>query len=212
MINVAILDDHQMFVDGIGGILQQISDITLLGISRTEKECFALLSEHKVDLLLNDVKLETEDGIAICEKVKSTFPNVKVLMLSMFNEISIVRRAFNANADGYLLKSSGREKLLTAIKEVNEGRQYIDNEIQSYFSNSPMPSKTLFFSPQLSKREKEVLQLIIQEYTTAEIANLLYVSPKTIESHRSNLLAKFGVRNIAGLVRKTLEFQINLEI
>ena len=95
-----------------------------------------------------------------------------------------------------------------AIDEVILGKQYLDKEIQSYLSDSEISKKDLFFSPRLSKREKEVLKLIIKEHTTAEIAELLFVSPKTIESHRSNLLAKFEVRNIAGLVRKTLEFQI----
>jgi len=211
MIKIAILDDHQMFVDGISRIIEEVEETDLVGISKSKAECIHLLENNAVDILLNDIQLEEEDGLLTCKYVKETFEEVRVLMLTMFNDVSYVRRAFNSNADGYLLKSSGRNELLKAIKTVHRGEKFIDSEIN--FSDREGSRKKLYSSqdrPKISKREREVLGLILEQFTTVEIAKELFVSPKTIESHRRNLLAKFDVRNIAGLVRKTLELKIEL--
>ena len=213
MIEIAILDDHQMFIDGIVRIIEEEAEINLIGIFKSEKECLDYLKDKRIDILLNDIQLNNEDGIEICKRIKNIFPTVKILMLTMFNDVSFVKRAFNNNADGYLLKSSGREELLNAINMVYGGVKFIDPEI-NYFkgklSDSGLNINEL--EPKLSKREKEVLSLILEEHTTLEIAKQLFISPKTIESHRSNLLAKFDVRNIAGLVRKTMELKIDLSV
>jgi len=211
MIRIAIIDDHQMFVDGISGILSDEDGIELLGVAKTDVECLNLLKSNKVDLLLNDIQIGSIDGISFCRRVKKLYPATKVLMLTMFTEPSIVRSALKAKADGYLIKSSGKDELLKAINLLCEGEQYIDEEVQSALAHGKNTvRKTLI--PRLSRREKEVLKLIVEEHTTNEIASILFVSPKTIESHRSNLLAKFDVRNIAGLVRKTIEYDINFVV
>ena len=213
MIEIAILDDHQMFIDGIVRIIEEEAEINLIAIFKTEKECLDHLQDNRIDILLNDIQLNNEDGIEICKRIKNEFPAVKILMLTMFNDVSFVKRAFNNNADGYLLKSSGREELLNAINKVQDGVKFIDPEI-NYFKGKLSDSglKIHELEPKLSKREKEVLSLILEEHTTQEIAKQLFISPKTIESHRSNLLAKFDVRNIAGLVRKTMELKIDLSV
>lgn len=211
MIQIAILDDHQMFIDGIVQIIQEEAEINLIAIFKSEKECLDYLKDNKINILLNDIQLNNEDGIEICNRIKNGYPYVKILMLTMFNDVSYVKRAFNNNADGYLLKSSGRAELLNAINKVYNGDKFIDPEIK-YFKGSIKDSDVIIdeLEPKLSRREKEVLTLILEEHTTLEIAEQLFISPKTIESHRSNLLAKFDVRNIAGLVRKTVELKIDL--
>ena len=209
MIKILIADDHTMFVDGIESILKNEDNITVVGKCYDGNSVFGLLKKHEVDVLLLDVNLPLMNGIEVCKKLVKEFPNTKVLALSMYNEESFITEILKNGALGYILKNTGRTELLKAIQLVNDGQSYfsaaVTQTIMKSMVQSPSTSEKKKVFPKISRREKEVLQLIIEEHTTQEIANELFISLKTVESHRSNLLAKLNVRNTAGLVRTAIE-------
>lgn len=210
MIKLAIADDHTMFVDGIESILQDEKDLKVVGRCFDGNEVLEFLKTNEVDVLLLDVNLPVYNGIEVCQKALALYPKLKILAVSMFNEESYVTEILNKGALGYILKNTGREELLKAVHTVNGGKSYFSKEVTQTIMKGLMKQKQKTeqrskFIPKISRREKEVLQLIIEEHTTQEIANKLFISLKTVESHRSSLLGKLNARNTAGLVRITFE-------
>ncbi|KXK38526.1 MAG: response regulator transcription factor [Saprospiraceae bacterium] len=210
MINILIADDHTMFVDGMESILTGESDLVVVGRSYDGPSVIEFLKDHEVDLVLLDVNLPGMNGIEVCKEISLNYANVKVLAISMFNEESFVSEILNNGAKGYILKNTGREELLKAIRTVAKNDSYFSKDVTETIMKSLMnqrkaSSKAVSSIPKLSRREKEVLRLIAQEFTTQEIADNLYISLKTVESHRSSLLSKLNARNSVGLVRIALE-------
>jgi DNA-binding NarL/FixJ family response regulator len=210
MIRILIADDHTMFVDGIESILASESDFKIIGRCYTGPEVLQFVTQEEPDILLLDVNLPGKNGIDVCKDLSVSHPNIKVLAISMFNEESFVSEILNNGAKGYILKNTGREELFKAIRTVSKGDSYFSKEVtetimKGLMSSRKASSKTNSSIPKLSRREKEVLKLIAQEFTTQEIADNLFISLKTVESHRSSLLSKLNARNSVGLVRIALE-------
>ena len=207
---IIIADDHTMFVDGIESILEHEDDLTIVDRSYDGKSVMKKLAEQEIDVLLLDVNLPEMNGIEVCKEALSLYPNLKICAISMFNEESFVTEILNNGAKGYILKNTGREELLRAIRTVAKGDSYFSKEVtetimKGLINKRKNGNKESNDFPKISRREKEVLKLIIEEYTTQEIADELFISLKTVESHRSNLLSKLNARNTAGLVRVTIE-------
>ena len=162
------------------------------------------------DLLLLDISMPGMNGLECCREVHRRHPEVRILMLSMLRDSILIRELLEAGASGYLLKNASREEVVAAIRKVQKGgRAFSPDLMEVLLDHSPKSSSTssgLF--PKLSRREKQVLQLIVQERTTAEIAEELFISFGTVETHRRNLLMKLSVRNTAGLVRKAVEYKL----
>ena len=210
MTNILIADDHAMFADGISSILDTEADINVIGKCLDGPSVIEFLKANKVDVLLLDVNLPGMSGIDVCKTVTAKHPEVKVIAISMFNEESFVTEILNNGAKGYVLKNTGRDELLKAINTVLTGKSYFSDDVTETIMKGLMNQRTGSKKakkelPKISRREKEVLDLIVKEHTTQEIANKLFISLKTVESHRSNLLAKLNARNTAGLVRITME-------
>jgi DNA-binding NarL/FixJ family response regulator len=210
MINILIADDHTMFVDGIESILKLEPDLFVTGRSYDGPSVIDFVGNHKVDIVLLDVNLPGLNGIEVCKQITAHHPDIKVLAISMFNEESFVSEILNNGAKGYILKNTGREELLKAIRTVAKGDSYFSKDVTETIMKGLMnqrkaSSKSSAFFPKLSRREKEVLKLIAQEFTTQEIADNLFISLKTVESHRSSLLSKLNARNSVGLVRIAIE-------
>jgi len=210
MIQLVIADDHKMFVDGIDSILKGEKDLKVIGRCFDGPSVIEMLKKEKVDIILLDVNLPGMNGIEVCKAIKAKFPTVKVLAISMFNEQSYVTEILNNGASGYILKNTGRDELIKAIKTVNEGQSYFSKDVTETIMKGLMKHRkgskyNTKLIPKISRREKEVLELIVKEHTTQEIANQLFISLKTVESHRSSLLAKLNARNSAGLVRIAME-------
>jgi len=213
MTNILIADDHAMFADGISSILDTEADINVIGKCLDGPSVLEFLKENKVDVLLLDVNLPGMSGIDVCKTVTAKYPAVKVIAISMFNEESFVTEILNNGAKGYVLKNTGRDELLRAINTVLTGKSYFSDDVTETIMKGLMSQRTGSKKakkeiPKISKREKEVLDLIVKEHTTQEIAKKLFISLKTVESHRSNLLAKMNARNTAGLVRITMEHKL----
>lgn len=214
MIKVLIADDHTMFADGIESILRNEPDIEVVGKSADGKSIFNFLKQGKVDVLLLDISLPDISGIDICRKVTNEYPEIKVIGLSMHNEESFITALTQNGAMGYVLKNTGKSELVEAIQRVFEGKSYFSDEVTQTIMRGLIhqpQGKERFSSsspPIVSRREKEVLALIVREHTTTEIADALNISLKTVESHRRSLLTKLNVRNTAGLVRAAFEYEL----
>lgn len=210
MIRVMIADDHNMFVEGIESILDGHEHIQVVSKCYTGTEVFEKISEAKPDVVLLDINLPGMNGLEVCQKLSKEYPDVKVLALSMHNEESFVTEILKYGAQGYILKNTGKKELISAIETVHSGQSYFSDEVTETIMKSLVNQRTgnkksATLAPKISRREKDVLELIVKEHTTQEIADTLFISLKTVESHRRSLLTKMGVRNTAGLVRVALE-------
>lgn len=209
MISLLIADDHQLVIDGIKLMLSSESDIECRGEANDGRKALALLAQAHYDLVLLDINMPDLNGLEACKQIRSQYPETKILVLSMLKEASLIKIMLKNGANGYLLKNAGKAEVLQAIRVVMAGRKYYSPEVadivMASLADTPTKGKKSPF-PQLTRREKQVLQLIVDEFTTNEIAEKLGISFGTVETHRRNLLIKLGARNTAGLVRIGLEY------
>ena len=203
MIKVAILDDHEMVLKGIETMLNDNPKVVVMDTYSTGDQLKSALENEQPDVLLLDINLKDENGIDICRSLSKSHPEVKIIGLSNYSETGFIKNMMRNGAKGYLLKNTGRDELVKAIEEVQNGSIYIPQELnQKILNESFGHQQSDSFIPKLTRREKEVLQCISDELTNQEMADKLFISIKTVESHRNNLLQKFGVRNTAGLVKE----------
>lgn len=213
MIRVMIADDHNMFVEGIESILEGHDNLQVVSKCYTGPEVFEKIALAQPDVILLDINLPGMNGLEVCQKLNKEYPAVKVLALSMHNEESFVMEILKYGAQGYILKNTGKKELIQAIETIYAGQSYFSEEVtetimKSLVNQRSGSKKSSTLAPKISRREKDVLELIVKEYTTQEIADTLFISLKTVESHRRSLLTKLNVRNTAGLVRVAIENQL----
>jgi DNA-binding NarL/FixJ family response regulator len=196
-------------IDGLSGLLDGENDIGNLYAAQNGKETIRIVDEESVDLILLDINLPDMSGFDICKTLKSNDTCPKIIALTMHGNPGYINKMIKVGVDGYLLKNTGREELLLAIKNVMKGERYFSKEVtDSLLSGLQQVKKpkTSDFIQKLTRREKEVLQLITEELTTDEIAAKLFISSTTVISHRKSLLRKLNAKNVAGLVKKAYEF------
>ena len=206
MIEIAITDDHTIVIEGIRMMLKSSKEITVAQSFTTISETFTDLDLNTKVLLL-DINLPDGNGIEACRDLLQKFPKLKLIALTNYEDVSFIKQMMKNGAMGYLLKNTGKNELIEAIKTVLKGDRYLQKNIRDILLNESLgkTASSVFFMPKLTTREKEILALIIKEYTTEQIAEKLFVSTKTVESHRSNLMQKLAVKNSAGLVRVAFE-------
>jgi len=199
-----IVDDHYMVIEGIRSLLQHEAGLEWTGHASNAASCLAYLRQQQPDVILMDISLPDKNGIDLCKEVKEKYPSVFILGLSTFSQESFISKMMDNGASGYVLKNATKEELLEAIETVMKGRLFLSMDAaQSLRSAADKPGM-----PVITRREKEVLELIAAGCTNAEIAERLFVSVSTIDTHRKNLLEKFNVRNTASLVRLATQLQI----
>ncbi len=210
MIKTFITDDHQLVIDGIKLMLAEANDLLCVGEANNGEKALELLATVPVDVLLLDINMPGIDGLETCRRVHREFPSVKILMLSMLREGSLVKMLLNEGASGYLLKNAGKDEFIESIRKVHRGERALSSEVLDIFLQPNAEKKRLMTSPfpSLSRREKQILQLIVDEKTTGEIAEELFISFGTVETHRRNLLMKLSARNTAGLVKAAIEYNL----
>lgn len=206
---IFIADDHRLVIDGVKMMLQEADDMLCVGEASNGKDALALLAVLDVDVLLLDINMPEMDGVACCRLVKEQFPEIRILVLSMLREASLIKMMLKLGASGYLLKNAGKDEVLDAIRKVYDGQQVFSTDVldavMDSFTNKPAkPAASPFLK--ISRREKQILRLIVEERTTSEIAADLFISFGTVETHRRNLLLKLNARNTAGLVKAALEY------
>ncbi|PXY38811.1 DNA-binding response regulator [Flavobacterium cheongpyeongense] len=205
MIPIAITDDHPIVIEGIKTMLYSNKEIQLQQSFENIKDTIESINSS-INVLLLDINLPDGNGINACKDLLKKHPDLKIIALTNFEDSIFIKQILKNGAMGYLLKNTSKKELIEAIKEVANGNRYLPKHIQDILLNDSIGiNQTSSFIPKLTQREKEILQLIIQEFTTEEIAVKLFISAKTVDSHRSNLIQKLGVRNSAGLVRVALE-------
>lgn len=202
-IKVFIIDDHPMVVAGLNSLLGRLVNIEVAGAVSNAFDALPFLKKNKVDVILLDINLPDISGIDLCKKIHKEFPEIKILGISTFSERSYISRMIENGALGYLIKSASAEEIAEAIDTVLEGKMYLSVSMEHIAKPlSIMPSDNL---PALTKREKEILQLISEGLTNNQIAEKLFISPLTVDSHRKNLLTKLNVNNTASLIKLAVQ-------
>lgn len=202
-----------MVIEGFKLLLQNEVEITVVGSELDAKKALQLLPEIHPDVILLDINMPELNGIDACKKITKLGLTSKVIAITMHKESSLIRQMLNNGAKGYVLKNAGKKELVEAIKSVFEGKTYLDETskeiVLNMMTNDKKIKETSSLFPKLSRREKEVLQLILEEHTTQEIADKLFISFGTVETHRRNMLIKTGTRNTAGLVKVAMEYSLH---
>jgi len=209
-IQVMVVDDHKMFVEGVQAIFSDSSHIQVVKTVHDGNEVMkSIENTPNLDIILLDINLPNINGLELTKLISKKYPTIKILILSMYNNAEYIKEVLKEGASGYVLKNTDHEELLNAIQSVFAGNQFYSQSVTQTMINSfakkSQRNNTDILQVKISKREKEILSLIIKEHTAQEIANMLFISLHTVETHRSNLMSKLGVRNSAGLVRVALE-------
>ena len=200
---VFIVDDHYMVIEGIRSLLQNETTVEWVGHASNAASCLAFLHQQLPDVILMDINLPDKNGIELCKEVRQLYPSVFIIGLSTFNQQSFIQKMMENGASGYVLKNATQEELMEAIKTVANGKTYLSDEAALSLRKSNSGE-----TPVLTRREKEVLELIADGMTNNEIAAKLFISVTTVDTHRKNLLAKFDARNIASLIKSAMQMQL----
>lgn len=220
-IKILIAEDHQIVIDGIKALLEDVEGITVVGEAMDGRECIEKLEQLQVkrqqdtdksgvDIILMDIDMPVMNGYHATRLIQNKYPRVKVLALTMYNERSLITKMLKAGACGYILKNIDKEELLEAIKTVNNGETYYSSEIPLTLSR-PASEDILakkqedILISQLTQRELEVLKLIAQGLSNNQIGEKLFISHRTVDTHRTNLMQKLNVHNIAGLIKVAIQ-------
>lgn len=206
LIRILIVDDQRIILDGLEALISQNDDFVVCGRAWNGREALEKAKELRPDVLLMDISMPEMDGIEATKAVKRGLPEIQVLILSMYNNPQFVRELLDAGASGYVLKNTGRQELREAILAVAEGKRYLAAPVQDQLDQHKRPDRGLDDGYQaLTKREKQIIRLIVAQKTTQQIADMLFLSPATVETHRKNICHKLDTHTTAGLVRYAME-------
>lgn len=206
--SIAVLDDHSLILDAIANMVKNNADYTFAGGFISAADLVAFIEKQGVpQFLLLDINLQGEDGLALCKSYTKDYPDMKIIMLTGLQEPAIIRNAVKSGCAGFMHKNMKAEELWECLGKIKQGDRYLHASVEKILLQSTIngTGSSIGYIPRLSRREKEVLDLIVREMTTQEIAGALFISVNTVETHRASLLSKLGARNIAGLVKVAIE-------
>jgi len=205
-IRVLIVDDHQLMIEGLKSLLEDEESISFVAGATSIKETLDFLKNNQIDVILMDIHMPDSSGIEITKKVRELFPNIKVIALTMHEDISIISRMIKAGASGYVLKRTNMHEVIDALKIVHQNGKYLSSSVQNVIMDNLMNPDELMDSkeenkPILSARELEVLKLIAREFNNEQIGEKLFISERTVEAHRRNIFIKTKTKSIVGLMK-----------
>lgn len=205
--NILIVDDHQLVIDGLKSMLASEKNYVIKGEALNGQQALEMITSkpEEYQLVVTDITMPLMSGIELCKIIKEQFPHIKVLILSMHNSITIVKDALNAEADGYMLKNTGQDEFIKAIERVLGDGTYFSQDILPIILNLFQKENKETLKNALSQREKEVLELIVQEYTSREIAEKLFISKQTVDTHRINIMQKTDCKTLVGLIKYAIQ-------
>jgi DNA-binding NarL/FixJ family response regulator len=207
---ILIADDHEIFLDSLSMLIDTFPDIEVVGNCKNALEVLEFLQNQTIDLLVTDYKMPQMSGIELTLQLRQKYPKIKVLMLSVSEEAEMIREAFQAGVWGYMMKKSGKAELQKAIESIKNGQRYFSESVVfelmrlGLTDNIPQNEISQEFN-QLTEREIEIIKLITNELSSQEIAEKLFIAPKTVETHRHNILKKLGLKNTVGLTKYALK-------
>lgn len=209
-IKVLVVDDHQLISEGLKSLFEDEKDISFEGGANSMKEALDFVSEHHIDVALMDVNMPEGSGVEATAAIKKIKPGVKVLALTMHNDISVITRMIEAGASGYILKRTKMNEVIEAIRVVHNNEKYLGRDAQRVImDNLSTPPDSLEPKEEkkavLSAREKEILNLIAKEYSNEQIAEKLFISERTVEAHRRNIFVKTKTKSIVGLMKYAIQ-------
>lgn len=202
MIRIAIADDHSLVINGLQKIFSTSTEVEIIGTYSNGDQLLAGLQQKQPDVLLLDIQMPGKNGIELAGMVHKQYPEIKMIALTNVEIIYQVRKMMKQGCMGYLLKDVDADTLFSAIQQVYNGEMVVHEKIKTDLTNHLLSNNQ---PQQITRREIEVLQLIAQELTTAQIAEKLFISFATVENHRNRMLQKLGVKNTAGLIKKGME-------
>jgi DNA-binding NarL/FixJ family response regulator len=208
MIRVALADDHKLFAKGVEGLLEEQEDIMVIKTFPNGKELVDFISTQKIDVVLTDLNMPIMDGFGVLEHIKKNYPDIKVVVISMYDDEKIFKRVVKEGADAFILKDADPDELIFTINEVFEGRH-----LHNFERIKKQAAQGIYFDAfrakyKLSRRETEIIRLIKDGILNKEIAEILNLSQQTIESHRKNIHIKLGVNSRIELVNKAYEMNL----
>lgn len=202
VIRILLVDDHRIITDGIRGLLEPVADMECVGEAANGQEALFALAHLRADVVLMDLDMPVMDGVEATQRIKAAHPGLKVIVLSMHEEAAMVRKLMEIGADGYLVKNCGRDELLLAIRDVHAGQRHFGSALlEGLLQQRQQNAAQSGLLRDLSEREVEVLAALAEGLTNKEIGDRLFISPRTVDTHRTNLMKKLDTHNVAGLVR-----------
>lgn len=206
-IHILIADDHPLIAEGIKNTFENNDDFNVIAIVNNGKEAIRFIEKNLVDVALLDINMPIMDGIECAKEIVKNHPHVKIAMLSMYQEASIIKNLIEIGAKGYMLKTIPSDELLLAIKSIHQGKEYFNTDVTKALISDDKPNSFLQYkkkSPlleQLTSREKEIIKYISQGLTNVQVGEKLFISPRTVDTHRTNIMRKIDVHNVASLIR-----------
>ncbi len=209
MTRIVILDDHTLFRIGLSAILKQDTNIRIVGDYQNFEQMKSLVPNMQADIVFVDLTLGEESGLDVAKYIKNVNPALKVVILSSHKEEFYVLNSIEAGVDGYIHKDVDHDELLKGVQKIIKGERFYSLEISNLLINSAY-NKSRVGLPFLTNKEKEVISYLVDGFSSKQIADKLDVSPRTIETHRANVLNKFNLKNTTDLIRKIIEHKIQL--
>ncbi|MEE9407583.1 MAG: response regulator transcription factor [Polaribacter sp.] len=206
-IKILIADDHPLIAEGIKNTFENVSDFQVIAVVNNGQEALNFVEKHLVDIVLLDIDMPIMDGIECAKKITSDFKDVKVAMLSMHQETSIIKSLIAIGVKGYMLKTIPSEELLFAVKTIYNGKDYFNSDITKALISDDNTSPLYQYKKKsplldsLTAREVEIIKYISQGLTNTQIGEKLFISPRTVDTHRTNIMRKLDVHNVASLIR-----------
>lgn len=212
-IKILLADDHQLFLDGLSALLAQIASVEIVAAVGDGAQLLEKLKGSEGDLVIVDLHMPVLGGLETTKMIRELYPAVKVLGLTMDNELDSIQDMLEAGASGYILKNTGKAELETAILQVMKGEVYLSQSLSAQLAQRLLLKKKAVAEEtceldMLTEREVEILKMVALENSNTEIAEKLYISPKTVETHRKNLMKKIGVRNSLGIYKFAVKHQL----
>jgi two-component system response regulator NreC len=210
--NILIADDHAMVRDGLKNLIRQNNDLAVVGEASSGKEALDLFESLKPDLIILDISMPDMNGMEVSKLILSAVPEANIIILSMYDGEDYVSRCLELGVKGYVVKNESGSELDYAIKSVLQGKNYFSRMAQDVifkkYSQSVTRKKQREEMIKLTKREIEIIRLIAEGLTSQQMADKLFISPRTVETHRANLMKKVGVRNAIELVKKVQKLEL----
>lgn len=204
-IGVIFVDDHQILLDGLQLLLAQATDIHIIKTYTSAQQAFQELAETQPDVVITDINMPAMDGMEFCKNIKSSFPDIKIIALSMFGDKFHISQMMSNGASAYLLKNSTNRDLQAAIYKVNIGKTYLSEEVQESYMDFLNYGKNHKESQTLTQREVEIIKLLSKDKNNAQIADELCISERTVETHRKNIMRKAEVNTVVGLLKYAMD-------
>ncbi|MCB0698288.1 MAG: response regulator transcription factor [Chitinophagales bacterium] len=205
---IVLADDHHILLDGLKAMLEKHDGFEIAGLYDTGQQLLDALPQTQPDIALVDINMPGMKGPELTQKIKESYPNIQVITLSMYDDAAHIMEMIEAGVSGYLLKNVNDKELVEAIEQVKAGKMYFSSEVSEKITSLVIQQQKKLEQPErpkLTDRELEVLKLIAEEYSNAQIAQELFISERTVETHRKNMLRKTGNKTVVGLIRYAIE-------